>query len=387
MIGLPLVGVALVGHAALWLRVVNHAHSVRLPHHFVRWVTRTAVTCFVVIPLAILLFNPTGLWRTVMTGDARGHSWPIQVYGALCLLAGIVAMGGWCWRRLASKPRVLQFDRCRRINLVEHLGERPIGPGPKRYMTRLPGNEIFRLDVSEKSIAVPHLDESLDGLTIAHLSDLHFVGTISKPFYDMVVDLVNEMQVDLVAITGDLVDDSQCIDWLGDSLRRIDARHGSYFVLGNHDARVDFQRLRQTLVTQGLVDLGGRSRRIAVGGGQILLAGNEAPWFGAAPTLQPCPPSNGARTLRLGLAHSPDQFAWARRNHIDLLMAGHTHGGQIQMPVVGPLWAPSHFGVKYASGTFHKSPTTMHVSRGLSGLTPLRFNCPPEMTKLVLRAV
>jgi predicted MPP superfamily phosphohydrolase len=200
------------------------------------------------------------------------------------------------------------------------------------------------------------------------------------------VRLANEWSPDLVALTGDLVDDTRYIEWIPDTLGQLRGKHGCYFVLGNHDKRVDEVKLRETLVTSGLVDLGSRTRRIAVGGRQMLLAGNERPWFGTAPTLSPCPEiERTERPLRIALAHSPDQFAWARKNDVDLLLAGHTHGGQIQVPGVGPLWAPSHRGVKYASGTFHKNPTTMHVSRGLSGLTPLRINCPPELTLLVLR--
>jgi predicted MPP superfamily phosphohydrolase len=68
------------------------------------------------------------------------------------------------------------------------------------------------------------------------------------------------------------------------------------------------------------------------------------------------------------------------------MLAGHTHGGQIRLPVIGPIVAPSLFGVKYASGVFYEAPTLVHVSRGVSGLDPIRINCPPEVTKLILRA-
>ena len=68
------------------------------------------------------------------------------------------------------------------------------------------------------------------------------------------------------------------------------------------------------------------------------------------------------------------------------MLAGHTHGGQIRLPIIGPIVAPSHFGVKYASGVFYESPTLVHVSRGVSGLDPIRINCPPEVTKITLRA-
>jgi predicted MPP superfamily phosphohydrolase len=68
------------------------------------------------------------------------------------------------------------------------------------------------------------------------------------------------------------------------------------------------------------------------------------------------------------------------------MLAGHTHGGQIRFPGIGAILAPSRYGVRYAAGTFHLPPVVMHVSRGISGLQPLRFNCLPELTKLVLLA-
>ncbi len=67
------------------------------------------------------------------------------------------------------------------------------------------------------------------------------------------------------------------------------------------------------------------------------------------------------------------------------MLAGHTHGGQIRIPLVGPLVAPSHYGSEFASGVFYLKPTLMHVSRGLSGVHPFRWFCPPEISILTLR--
>jgi predicted MPP superfamily phosphohydrolase len=89
--------------------------------------------------------------------------------------------------------------------------------------------------------------------------------------------------------------------------------------------------------------------------------------------------------LRVLLAHAPDQIDWAQRHQFDLMLAGHTHGGQIRLPLLGAIVAPSRLGTKFSAGTFYMEPTVMHVSRGVSGLTPLRWNCPPEITRLVLR--
>ena len=71
---------------------------------------------------------------------------------------------------------------------------------------------------------------------------------------------------------------------------------------------------------------------------------------------------------------------------IDLMLSGHNHGGQIILPVIGPVFAPSKYGVRYAGGAFWAVPTFLYVSRGLAGRHPLRLNCPPELTRLILES-
>ena len=83
-----------------------------------------------------------------------------------------------------------------------------------------------------------------------------------------------------------------------------------------------------------------------------------------------------------------DRVNWARENNIRLMLAGHTHGGQIQLPILGPVYSPSRFGCRFASGVFWLDPTLMYVSRGISGKEPIRYNCRPEVTQLkLLRSV
>ncbi|MFO0942505.1 MAG: hypothetical protein U0930_17345 [Pirellulales bacterium] len=123
--------------------------------------------------------------------------------------------------------------------------------------------------------------------------------------------------------------------------------------------------------------------------------GNERPWFERHSKLADSPDDQVAdkvvqspigQTLRVGVSHSPDQIGWARSRKLDLMLAGHTHGGQARFPLIGPLVAPSLYGSKFASGVFYLPPTIMHVSRGVAGTHPLRWRCPPEITLLTLRS-
>ena len=85
---------------------------------------------------------------------------------------------------------------------------------------------------------------ALDGLSILHLADLHFTGRVGKAYFREMVRVCNELRPDLVCITGDLIDGPACLDWLADTLGQLVARHGVYYVFGNHDCCVDLDRLR-----------------------------------------------------------------------------------------------------------------------------------------------
>ncbi|NUQ65225.1 MAG: metallophosphoesterase [Pirellulales bacterium] len=374
---------ALLGHVFLWAGFLNRTHAIALP----RWAA--AVTKL--ITLAALAAIPgiylAGYVRTgprILNPPASLSDFRLgQIYLVVCWAALAATAVRWLRRRVLDRPPHVLRRHSRKTLELE-----PATRGEEHhFLASMPGNEILQLDVTERAVDLPRMPAALDGLSIVHLSDLHFTGRIGKAYFQEVVRMSNDFGPDLIAITGDLVDFDECIDWMPDTLGRLSARHGVYFILGNHDLLVDTRRLRGVLSDCGLIDLGGRWIEIALRGERVLLAGNELPWIAPAADLgaAPSPPPDGP--LRILLAHTPDQFAWARANEIDLMLAGHTHGGQIRFPVLGPLLSPSLSGVTYASGFFYATPTAMQVSRGVSGLFPLRVNCPPEMIRLVLHAV
>jgi predicted MPP superfamily phosphohydrolase len=389
--------VVVAGHVAIGVFLNNRLHARGWPRPLIKLLS-AASYLFICAGAALIAW-----WCLLVLPDLRFSesrllaAWLVAAYAAVCCLVALGPLPWSVWRqRTYRPPAALVLNH----SLVRDFSQQPgsdklIGPGWRRWLVRLPGNEMLRIEVNQKQVVLPRLDPALDGLAIVHLSDLHFTGVIARKFFEKVVDLVNETEPDLVAVTGDLLDKTRCIDWVPYTLGRLRARHGAFFVLGNHDLRVDWRRLRETLEDSGLVDLAGKWHALtieATGGvngqkaPQVVLAGNELPWFPNVPDMATCPSDTGGhRPLRVLLSHSPDQIVWARKHDFDLLLAGHNHGGQIRLPVVGPVFSPSCFGVKYASGMFDEPPTLMHVSRGVSGKTPLRFNCPPELTKLVLR--
>jgi predicted MPP superfamily phosphohydrolase len=384
---LVLILLALVGHGFLWAAFFNYTHSAGMPRRLMNRLTSAGFACAVLIPLAFGGWLVRGGLATVGDQKASPLVWAACAYVGACWIAGTVAMVRWARRRVFHRPpQVLRHNRTRSFDL-----RRPSGPPASKdhrhhVAARLPGNQVLRLDLAERAFEVPRLAAALDRLTIVHLSDLHFCGRIGKGYFREVVRRCNEWEPDLVAITGDLVDHPRYVDWLPDTLGELTSRHGTYFILGNHDLRVNTDRLRQALVDLGLVDLGGRWTEIEIGGEPVILAGNELPWFGPAADLEQAPPpSLEGGLLRIALAHSPDQLRWAQANGIDLLLAGHTHGGQIRLPLVGPILSATRLGANYSSGLFHAPPAVMHVTRGVSGHIPVRIHCPPELAKLVLR--
>jgi predicted MPP superfamily phosphohydrolase len=382
---------ALAGHLALCTAFVNRIHAMAMR----RWIIDT----FNELARLFALGLPIGLFVAYIVHHRKAPEqlelaalpWALLIYLAMCCIVGAVFVPWEMLRRwMVKRPMALVSQQ----ESTHHLHARldPTEPQSRlgRLLCRMPLNEALSMVVSEKTLELPRLPPHLDGFTIAHISDLHFTGSTPERFFHEVIDIVLEMRADLVAVTGDIVEKYRFFPWIGRTLGRLRAEHGVYYVLGNHDAIIDVSRIRAEMNAAGLIDLGGQCRSIDVNGATMVLAGNELPWItpAADPTcfapLVEARNSGEPAPLSILLSHSPDQLAWARRHGFDLMLAGHTHGGQIVFPIIGPVLCPSRFGSRYASGTFHEPPTVLHVSRGVGGNTPLRWNCPPEITRLVL---
>lgn len=381
-----LAALATVGHWAIAIFVINRLHATALPYRMMKAIDLLWYAFVFLIPMSVfagLIWSTSWSWLA----DHETARRLALIYVTMCWSAVPLAIVVWIHHLTEAHitPR-LEVNHTERLNVVEVLGKMPAGSLTTSLAARLPTNQVFELWVQQKTLRLPRLDPTLEGLSIAHLSDLHFTGRVTRPYYDLIVDQANAMTADLMVISGDIIDKEQCFPWLADVLGRLTARHGVFFVLGNHDLRIrDEVRLRTELVQQGLIDLGGRWESRTIHGKPIVMAGNELPWFAPAANMREIPAEiEGQRPLRIAVSHSPDQFPWARQNDVDLMLAGHTHGGQIRFPVIGPVFSPSRYGVKYSAGTFFQDPTLMHVSRGLSGTRPLRFNCAPELSRLIL---
>jgi uncharacterized protein len=384
----------LFGHAFLWIGLVNRLHAIAFPRWIIDLLTAVIFSVIGAGPVVVLAWWLAGWESPFARLDASLAQHPgrmfLAIYCGICWLAGTGTLLRWLWHKLYFRrpSKLLRIDQRHRAAIsLEQAALHP-EEGVHHFTVNLPGNQTLQLDVTRRTFDVPRLPPALNGLKILHLSDFHFTGNVGKAYFREVVRIGNELQPDLIALTGDYADSDACIDWIPDTLGRLAAPCGVYFVLGNHDTFINTCRLREVLRASGPIDLGGRWLQVPIRGESIIVAGNELPWIAPAAELSRCGPSSAqGGPVRIVLSHSPDQIDWARFHEVDLMLCGHTHGGQIRLPLVGAILMPSYYGVKFDCGLFHLPPTVLHVTRGISGKQSLRWNCAPEIVLLTLHAL
>jgi uncharacterized protein len=369
---------ALVGHVALFVLPINLLYGTRFRGWYVttiRWVLKAAIALG---PLSFLWFQSRVLLQPI---DAWNLPPTLQAYLALCEIFALGVVYATVRRWLRRAPVHQLANHTQLVDVARALGRKPVGAGKHAWFAHFPGNQIFQVDFVEKIFRLPQLPPAWDGLTILHITDLHLCGVPDREFYEHVLDRCATEPADLLVITGDILDSDAHYHWIAPLLRRLRWRLAAFAILGNHDCWLDVPRLEKEIESTGIELLGGKWKQFDVRGEPLLVIGNEVPWGRPAPDLSACP----AAGFRLGLSHSPDTLPWAKANHIDLMLAGHNHGGQVRLPGLGPVLVPSKFSRRYDCGTFFEAPTLMYVSRGLGGTYPLRWNCRPEVTRVVVR--
>ena len=254
------------------------------------------------------------------------------------------------------------------------------------------------IEVSRIDIHLPSLPVAFDGLRIAQLSDIH-MDEYTEPFFlRHAIAEINRLQPDLVLLTGDFVSNGprwkkfavgaawQCAN----ILRELTCRQ-LYAILGNHDVIVSARGVSRALMANGITMLTNANIPIERGGGRIWLAGVDDPVEGHPDPEKAIPPSirNVPNEPVVLMCHAPDYadylLAHPAGQAVDLMVSGHTHGGQFCLPLVGPLVLPS-LGQKYVQGWFRVGGMQLYVNRGLGTVgLPFRLNCPPEITLMTLR--
>lgn len=248
--------------------------------------------------------------------------------------------------------------------------------------------EPHRLIVESVPLTLPRLPHAFNHYRIAHISDIHLGGWMTSRRLLNVVEMVNAERPDLVVITGDFIEKfaNHAADELRGPLQQLRPVDGVVAVMGNHDYRYGVPGLRRILRECGVIELSNAVHSLRRGDAQLHIAGlDDQAWHEACldAILDQLPPT-GAAIL---LAHEPD-FAnvAAATGRFDLQLSGHTHGGQVRLPLLGMPVLPS-YGVRYPSGQYQVGSMIHYTNRGLGMITPyLRFNARPEITLLTLMA-
>jgi predicted MPP superfamily phosphohydrolase len=261
------------------------------------------------------------------------------------------------------------------------------------------GDAIFmepnRPLIVRREFLLPRWPERLNGFTIALLSDFHYDPYFSVHPLHAAIAMVNRLSPDLIVLAGDFVS----VPAAGDKkkgafaaepcarlLRQMTARHGLWAVLGNHDDRTDPEHVTRALQTENIQVLANQSEPIERDGGRIWLSGVNDVMSGTADLAKTLGTVPSDEPVIL-LAHEPDFADEASRFPIDLQLSGHSHGGQVRLPLLPPLYLPQ-MAKKYVWGTYHVGPLTLYTNAGLGTVdVPMRWNCPPEITLLTLRSL
>lgn len=256
--------------------------------------------------------------------------------------------------------------------------------------------EIARHEVSigRITITLPQLPEAFRGLTIAQISDFHYAEYTEAFFIKLVVERVNQLKPDMVVLTGDFITNGfwstqntiRCAGECAEILSHIQSPM-RYAVLGNHDCATARYKQAVTgeLQSHGIPVLENRFVPIERDGARVWLAGTgDALCRGfALEEALPAPAQRDGESVIL-LAHEPDVLPLVSAHNVDLMLSGHTHGGQVRFPLLPAMFLPE-LGRQYVEGHYRLGPTQLYVNRGVGTVNlPFRFNCPPEITLITL---
>ena len=303
--------------------------------------------------------------------------------------------GGWAVGKLRSSPTAEAPNSSTALSRRQFLVRATyaygaVGVGLSAYgiwnAERLPV-------ITRRTLVFPDLPPALNGLRIAHLSDVHAGIHMSGEKMRQIVQQTNALGADLILQTGDMIDISQSYipDYVR-AFRDLSAPLGVVTCLGNHDRYTGEDAVIRGVKEAGQVFVKNGVHVIERGGAALALVGIDDPhaWRADDPqvedidaALRVTPPAKDA--FRILLAHRPGAFDGAAPRGIPLTLAGHIHGGQFYLPVVG--WSPGRLITKYVMGHFTQGSSQLYVSRGIGVVgVPLRVFVPPEIALFELKS-
>jgi predicted MPP superfamily phosphohydrolase len=239
--------------------------------------------------------------------------------------------------------------------------------------------------VTRVELPIKNLKPGQEGFTIAVLADFHLYPYTQLDLVRRAVQMANDLKPNLTVLLGDYVwHDVDAIFDLAPALAHLNAQHGVFSIIGNHDIWTNVEIVRAGLTKAGIPILTNQGLNLPVGGDTLYLAGLDDGWSGH-PDLNATMAGYQPNTPVVLLMHEPDLAdEYSQDARISVQLSGHSHGGQIRFPGVGALVLP-YLGWKYDLGLYRVNEMWLYTNGGI-GVTnePVRFNCPPEITEIVL---
>jgi uncharacterized protein len=296
------------------------------------------------------------------------------------------------------------INEVRRPPGPRHWGR--ISPWPKRLRVGLDaiilllGLLVFygfliepgRLTVRQQTMQIQNWPRELDGLRIAVLADIH----VDDWFVDdkkvrAIVERTNQLQPDLIVILGDLMSSRGWVrkrvepEVFAPLLKHLRAPLGVYSVLGNHDWWYNGTRVRAAVENNGIKVLENEVAQVEARGTSFWLVGLADLWTRPQLIEETVAKVPEGQTI-IALAHNPDIFPQLPQR-VPLLLAGHTHGGQVRFPLIGSVVESSRFGDRYVMGHVTENGHDMYVTTGIgTSIIAVRFGVPPEIVLLTIKA-
>ncbi|HSP13273.1 MAG TPA: metallophosphoesterase [Thermoanaerobaculia bacterium] len=374
-----LVVFALLGDARIFLFIINRVVFGSHRHEKNPW----KPLLYIVPPILLFLtalFWPVHQWITWLTEQPTTT---LAKVGALWLV--IAASVGMYWiidrARLNANPERVRGVRRNPSDIIRlRKAHMPIA-----VLRRLGAhNDVYDIEVTHNDVFIDDLDSAFEGYRIAFLTDTHVAGFVRRTFYREIVAQVSRFDPDLILLGGDFVTWRRHIPLMADVLLTdLTARDGVLAVLGNHDYWAHGEEVKGAMSARGVEFIINRSHLIRRDGVELPVIGIDEIYRGepdvvaAFAGVKPGP--------RIGVTHHPDAIDILDGQRIDLLLCGHTHGGQIRFPFFGAVVVPSMHESRYADGFHRVGGVLMYVSRGIGAIPPVRILCRPEVATFTLR--
>ena len=332
------------------------------------------VALFVGRARAVMHDQPRPFWRTALVDLPFYAHWCANIW---CLIPSVVY--------LVLEP------------IVDAIRGAPIGPSPGFFLwTYVSGLVVctygvtvrrWFFGVERRDVRIRGLDPKLDGFRIAHLSDLHVGGMHPEWWAMRWVDAANAERADIAVVTGDMVTSGVAFHGaIASVVGALRAKEGVFVSMGNHDYFGEGEPLISLLVGAGARVLRNEGVVLERDGARLYLAGIDDTWTKRAdmPRALAARPDGAPAVL---LAHDPERFPEAVRHDVDLVLSGHTHGGQVAVPFIPKLVNASKIAHTYSLGLYEDGDSTLYVHPGL-GTTgpPIRLGVAPAVVVLTLRA-